>query len=455
MLKIIKSNYLYLIFLPIVSNAIFNIFNTGFINNLEKINLYDFFSTLLLFLFLLQAGIHIKDSLNLNTISFSITIYIFSFFVFDIILLFLTKSLSFNEIFVFVNLIWLIGIFYKKNFYSIFKLVFYYSILNLFNTLYLTKFTRNKNIIGDVEFYFYPHAKNIYENSYYFSVSNFITEGYPQFTSYIQALFTRFSFNIEVFEYFAPTTQIIFLISSLFFYELKISNKNKIFVVLIFSTLVVNSLWVQFLFTSSLMSEGIVSLFSAIIIYENFTSKRNQHLNFLALGILYFTKQFLSFISLLLVFYFLITNKNRKLALIGFSGLVLKELLFIFPFGGIKSSLHLSQIDIPQTLINIITLNNLKFENIILILKNIFLDKPLTLLIISLFLLIVNNLFFVKNLGINLIFIFIVFFNVVFIFLLYISAWQNMELESPIRFIWSFLHLKLVIVSLLIDRSQK
>ena len=84
MLKIFKNNYLYLIFLPIVSNAIFNIFNTGFINNLEKINLYDFFSTLLLFMFLLQVGIHIKDSLNLNTISFSITIYIFSFFVFDI-----------------------------------------------------------------------------------------------------------------------------------------------------------------------------------------------------------------------------------------------------------------------------------------------------------------------------------------------------------------------------------
>ena len=102
----------------------------------------------------------------------------------------MTKSLSFNEIFVFVNLIWLIGIFTKK-FYSIFKLVFYYSILNLFNTLYLTKFTRNKNIIGDVEFYFYPHAKNIYENSYYFSVSNFITEGYPQFTSYIFKLYSQ------------------------------------------------------------------------------------------------------------------------------------------------------------------------------------------------------------------------------------------------------------------------
>ena len=64
-------------------------------------------------------------------------------------------------------------------------------------------------------------------------------------------------------------------------------------------------------------------------------------------------------------------------------------------------------------------------------------------------------MFFVKNLDINLILIFIVCSNIIFIFLLYISAWQNMELESPIRYIWSFLHLKLTIVSLLIDKSQK
>ena len=388
MLKTIKNYYLYILFLPLVANAIFNIYKTGFINNLKKINLFDFFSTLLLFLFLLQVGIYIKESLNLSTVSFSITIYIFSFFIFDIILLFLIKSLSFNQIFFIVNFLWIFGILYKKGFYSIFKLIIIYSILNLFNTQNYLKFTTNKNIIGDVEFYFFPQAKNIYENSYYFSINNFITEGYPQFTSYIQALFTKISFNFDIFEYFAPTTQIIFLLSSLFFYELKISNKNKIFVILIFSTLVINSLWVQFLFTSSLMSEGIVSLFSAIVIYENFTSKRNKHLNFLALGILYFTKQFLSLISILLIFYFLITHKNKKIVLIGFSGLALKELLFIFPFGGIKSSLHLSQIDIPQTFINLVTLNNLKFENIFLILKNIFLDKPLTLFLISLFLLI-------------------------------------------------------------------
>ena len=88
MLKTIKNYYLYILFLPLVANAIFNIYKTGFINNLKKkINLFDFFSTLLLLLFLLQVGIYIKESLNPLPSLFQLQ-FIFLAFIFDIILLF-------------------------------------------------------------------------------------------------------------------------------------------------------------------------------------------------------------------------------------------------------------------------------------------------------------------------------------------------------------------------------
>jgi len=50
------------------------------------------------------------------------------------------------------------------------------------------------------------------------------------------------------------------------------------------------------------------------------------------------------------------------------------------------------------------------------------------------------------NLELNLYFL-VTSLNIVFVFLLYISAWREMELESPIRYIYSFLVVYLVIIS--------
>ena len=36
--------------------------------------------------------------------------------------------------------------------------------------------------------------------------------------------------------------------------------------------------------------------------------------------------------------------------------------------------------------------------------------------------------------------------NIIFILLLYISAWRNMELESPVRFIVAFIYLKSIFI---------
>ena len=135
--------------------------------------------------------------------------------------------------------------------------------------------------------------------------------------------------------------------------------------------------------------------------------------------------------------------------------MALKEFLYIFVFKEINSSHHLSQINIPLTLKELVTLKNLEFSNIFLIGKNIFVDKPLTMLLVGIIILYISYKFSNKVVPdqIN-IYISIILFNIFCILTLYISAWKNMELESPIRFIWSFLHLKLTLICLLFDNDK-
>jgi len=453
MLKNNKKYFPYLIFTPIYLNFFNNILNKNFYSIINKVNYYDLFSVFTLFIFLYQYGKLIKITLNLKTISISIIYLLFSFFVFDTSLLFFYKSLSFNQVFLIVNLIWIaFFIFYKKEYAATIFTVLLYAVNNfMFNSIY-NKLTINKNIIGDVDAYFYSQAKTIFENSYYYSINNPITEGYPQFLSYIQALLFRYLNGNVTYEFYAPTSQIIFLLSLLFFLELEISFKNKLIISSLFSILIFNSLWFQFLFTSSLMSEGIVSLFSAIIIYEIFTIKRITFNHLILLGLLYFTKQFFSIICLLLVIYIAINQKSKKFLVFGFSGLVLKELLFKNVFPGKSSSRHLSQIDILDLVGDIILFRDLKLNNILLILKNVFVDKPLTVILFGLIVIYFYKVFSKYHIKKSTnIFYSIISINIVFIFTLYVSAWQNMELESPVRYILSFLHLKLVSIATIVE----
>lgn len=452
----IKNSLFLVFFIPILVNTVINISKTIFSGQFNFINIFNAVSVLLLFLLLLNIGVAVKKCLNLNSNSFGITVFIFSFFIVDIVILYFYNKANFNEIFILVNLAWLIIFLLNKKFIQTSIILFFYSITQSFNTLYLDRLSQNLNIIGDVEAYFYPQAKNIYENSYYYSVTNFITEGYPQFTSYLQALFLRFSLDLENYIYINSTTQIIFLLSILFFLELKVPLRNRLFILTIFSAIIFNSKWTQFMFTNSLMSEGVVSFFSAVLLYEVFNSKKRRSLVFFTLGVLYFTKQFLSTIIIILLILLIFKREDRKFVFFGFIGLLLKESLFIYVFSGLSSSRHLEQIDIPMTIKNILTFTNLEFMNIVLIGKNIIMDKPLTLLITGLFFLLLTNLYMTNHLGIEInTYISIIIFNFLCILLLYISAWQNMELESPVRYVWSFFHLKLTVVSLLISRLNQ
>ena len=444
--KIISCISYFLSFILVV-NFIYNQINNF---KFSKINQFDFLAGILLFFLLFNIGKAIKQSLKLNSISFSIVMYLFSFFVFDILILFIYQQLSFKNTFLFVNFLWfLFFLLFKQEFKTITLVFFNYFILNIFSRRYASFFSVNNNLVGDVDAVFFDQAKNIYENSYFISVNNFIMEGYPQFVSYLQALFLQLPNFSSEYSFYSFTSHLIYYLTILFFLEINISKKNKIILVVLFTSLIGNSEWLQFLFTTSLMSEGVVSLFTAVLIVNLFELKLSSivvnSLSFFNLGLLYLTKQFNSTIALIIIILFLFINRGRIAVLFGFFGIIINELAYLIIFPNISKEHHIRQIDLQDMIFDLILFRDLKFENILLILKNLWIDKPYVLIIIVFYLTFINAYLKTNQLNLKegLIFL-IVNLNFVMIFALYISAWQNMELESPIRYMLNMLHLTLV-----------
>ncbi len=331
--------------------------------------------------------------------------------------------------------------------------------LRIYFDIFNSKFTINNNIIGDIEAVFFAQTKNIYEGSYFNSINNYIFEGYPQFLSYIQSVFLGLSSNISNFEFFSFTSHMVFYLSLLFFLELNISNNYKLISVALFSALLFNSEFIQFLFTTSLMSEGLVSLFTAVLIVGAINNTKNSdeldYKIFLLFGIMYFSKQFNSSLVLIVtILLFLIKGRN-KVILFGFSGLVLKELLFLFVFTGVNKDHHISQIDIADTIFDLLLVRDLRFQNIFTILKNLWIDKPLVILFLIFYFSYLYSKIFIKKFDLQTDLIFIILnLNTIFVFLIYISVWQNMELESPIRYFLNNLHLYIVSIFLTIEKTK-
>ena len=201
--------------------------------------------------------------------------------------------------------------------------------------------------------------------------------------------------------------------------------------------------------TTSLMSEGLVSLFTVITLISILNNYKtfivSDYKLFILFGTMYFSKQFNSSLVIILVTYLFVITKFNKIVLFGYSSFILKELLFIFVFKDISKDHHIKQMDVVDTLLDLLLFRDLKIENFILIIKNLWIDKPITLIFVIFYLAYIFNTLIFKNSNnlINTSFI-LININIIFVFLLYISVWRNMELESPIRYFLNYFHLILI-----------
>ena len=452
--------FCYSIVFIVFLNAIFNILFGDKSNSFDEINFFDIFAGLLLFISLYAVGNSLKNLLRFDYVSLGITFYLFSFFIFDCIILFFYQKLSFLEILLIVNFLWLsVFILKLKSLKNVLSILIPFISLRLYFEEFNSKLTINNNIRGDVEAVFFDQVKNIYESSYFISINNFVFEGYPQFISYIQAIFLGISSNISTYNFFSFTSHIVFYLSLLFFIELNISNFHKIISVGLFSILLFNSSFLQFLFSTSLMSEGLVSLFTAILIITAINNTNNpkdpDFKIFLLLGVMYFSKQFNSTLIVILTLFLFLFKGRNKLILFGFSGVALKELLFLFVFSDVSKDHHIRQMDIQDTVLDLLLFRDLKIQNIFSILQNLWIDKPLVILFFIFYFSFIYSKIFIKKFELQTDLIFtLINLNIVFVFLIYISVWQNMELESPIRYFLNTFHL-LIISTLLSIESAK
>lgn len=192
-LSVFKSRWYWVLFAPIFLNFFFNI--AGKFSLLKDFNYYNLGSTVLGFLSFVLLGIVIKENLNLNSISLGIVFYLLSFFIVDIFILFITNELSFEYLFIFTNLFWLILFLLKRkklNYLFLFLINFLF--LRIYNTLFFSKFFSYSSFEVDTWYYF-EFCKQIVENSFYFSMNNNIFPGYSQFSSYFHSVFFEYFFH--------------------------------------------------------------------------------------------------------------------------------------------------------------------------------------------------------------------------------------------------------------------
>ena len=186
--------------------------------------------------------------------------------------------------------------------------------------------TVNENIIGDVKDIHYPHVKNIYEFSYFYSMNNPTLEGYPQLSAYVQSLLNMMSLSAESFNLLSSSINVLFLLFLLLFSELEISKSSKICLIALFSCLIfLIANGSSFFFVDSLMTEGVLSYLFVVLLISCLSQVNNisktSYIIFLITGLLYLGKQFFSTLALALVLIFILKKKlenTQRQALLGF-----------------------------------------------------------------------------------------------------------------------------------------
>ena len=207
------------------------------------------------------------------------------------------------------------------------------------------------------------------------------------------------------------------------------------------------------------MSEGLVSLLTVITLYHVLRNLKNNNYELLfaltSYGLIYFSKQFNSFITVISVLIFYLIFKKINILIFGLSGLIFKELLYSFVFLSVKKDHHIRQIDVIDTFIDIVLFRDLKIENIIEILSNLWIDKPISLIFAIFYLSFLYLIIFNKNLELFKVSSFLIInLNFLMVFTLYVSVWQNMELESPIRYFLNYFHLMLVFIFISLEKEK-
>ncbi len=461
----LKHNVLLIITVIFFVNFILNInSNANQLISYYLGNRVAFFSLLFSSLFYYLLAIALKYSLNLKSLSLSICYFLFSYFFVDFFFLIILKSQQFEFTYLLVSIFW-IGYFLIKGMkYNLIYLLFpFYSILYFFNKTFSTELFRSisyKELNTDVPVQWFEMAQKIYLNNYFELFQNNIIDGHGLLLSYMQALI--FKLNFFGFDFiFVRLNSNLFLIFTYFLIiDLNISKKNKYLSIVAFTSLILNSDWLTYLFIDSLMLEGIVSLFfcTFLINLKSFLSDKfniRSSIFFILFSLLIFSKQFISLLVILIFIYLFVTRRDRNVIpaffLILLDGLYKK--FFTPTIGGFE---YTQGLNFTEILSNILNFQNLALDNINKIVSQLFIDKPISILLGIFLLLNIFNFYKTKNIKvIDNIDFYIVILNLFLIFILFTVWWKDFGIQSSFRYILNTLHIVFVNIVLICNSLRE
>ncbi len=455
--KLKLSSLEYFIILIFLGNFIFNLTKNQY--SIPHFDLENLIFSLFIFLTLFFLGKSISITLNLGSISFSISIYLISFFAINFSFLFLNEIISdFNIFFLSTNILWVSLILISKSRRAILNLAYAvssYIFLILIKEYVFTNLFKKIISGGDVEYFWFPMTKSIHDFGLFYSLQNNIEPGYGLLINYVHASLTKLVFIESSFQFSQSIPNTFIFLFLLFLLEQNFSKETKLTVSVLFISIICNSPWLSYLFVNSLMGESIVNLLFPIVILSvdniNLKLPIKKYVVYFLIGNLFLSKQFVSILILLFILSKSLRKKDSSILFFGFFAVIINNLNYNLILNQSTANNYLNSTELSQ----INTLRGLNIENIYQILRNLFLlDKVSSLFLLITLLFVIANIIKTKKI-VELEILLIIAINFFLVFALYSSIWQDRELESGYRYIFSFYNLYLIYFGINLDKYKK
>jgi hypothetical protein len=432
---------------PFIINFFINLLNEG--STLSSLRVLDIFYGFICFIFLLSIGNLVSILFSLNSKTFGVILYYLSFFGFNYTTLYFDQFFfSFYDYFILINIFWLLLFILKRVKFSLFQVAippFIYVCLTLFRDSIKDRLKYLVEFKGDVDYFWFPMTKMIYENDLFYALVNNIEFGYGLLINHIHSINYLFFIGGDEYIFYNSTSNIYIFFSIALILEQNIKIRHKVLFVALFISIVVNSEWLTYLFYNSLMGETVVNILFPIIVLRSigllYLEKNiNLYVVFL-ISFVYLSKPFVSILILLVFAVKAFYTKKISYLVVIFSGVIINLLNYKFVLKLNTSNTYFNSTELG-TLSSIL---DYEYLNIYLIFENIFLkDKILTLIL----LLFICLFFWRLSSGTVKTYLphIIIFINIGLVVGLYATVWSNRELESSYRYIFSIITLFILVI---------
>ena len=146
-------------------------------------------------------------------------------------------------------------------------------------------------------------------------------------------------------------------------------------------------------------------------------------------------------------------NKAFILSTVVYGSYIIYQKIYL---SNLQSVAYTNEIDFGDLILDILLLRNLDLNNVINILRQIYIDKPLSYVFLLFLILNIYSLVKLKYFKLFdwILFTFVIV-NYLLVNLLYISYWQTVEYESSYRYIVICLHIIIISISLQLSKIEK